>query len=246
MPYGNLVLGWTVLILGHDFFLIKFNDDSDYDKVLRGGPWFIREHFLAIKPWEPYFKASEATFSAVAVWIHFPELPIEFYDPSVLREIGGAIGPVLRIDSYTAMGIRASYARLYVQVDLTKPLITAVRVGKLCQKVLSEGISSLCFCCGRLGHKLESCNYHIQPTVKTGEANPASHVDSQDEGSHLDQPKDTNYGEWMLATKKKMPIQMGRGVGNKNPSQQPNFTSRLTKGKKGQNGYLTIKYKLFS
>ena len=129
-----------MLILGHDFFLIKFNDDSDYDKVLRGGPWFIREHFLAIKPWEPYFKASEATFSAVAVWIHFLELPIEFYDPSVLREIGGAIGPVLRIDSYTTMGTKASYARLYVQVDLTKPLITAVRVGKLCQKVLYEGI----------------------------------------------------------------------------------------------------------
>ena len=100
--------------LGHDFFLIKFSDDSDYDKVLHGGPWFIGEHFLAIKPWEPYFKASEATFSAVAVWIRFPEPPIEFYDSSILREIVSAIGPVLRIDSYTAMGTRASYARLCI------------------------------------------------------------------------------------------------------------------------------------
>ena len=70
--------------LGQDFFLIKFSDDSDYDKVLRAGAWFIREHFLAIKPWEPYFKALEATFSAMAMWIHFPKLPIEFYDSSVL------------------------------------------------------------------------------------------------------------------------------------------------------------------
>ena len=147
--------------LGHDFFLIKFNDDSDYDRVLCGGLWFIGEQFLAIKPWEPYFKASEATFSTMAVWIRFPELPIEFYDSSILREIGSAIGPVLRIDSYTAMGTRASYARLYVQVNLTKSLITAVRVGKLHQKVLYEGISSLCFCCGRLGHKLENCSYCV-------------------------------------------------------------------------------------
>ena len=36
--------------LGKDFFLIKFMDDDDYDKVLRGGPWFVGEHFLAIKP----------------------------------------------------------------------------------------------------------------------------------------------------------------------------------------------------
>ena len=124
--------------LGHDFFLIKFSDDSDYDKVLRGDPWFIGEHFLAIKPWEPYFKALEATFSVVVVWIRFPELPIEFYDSSVLREIGGAIRPILRIDSYTAMGTRASYARFCVQVDLTKPLITAVRVGKLCQRFCTK------------------------------------------------------------------------------------------------------------
>ena len=37
----------------------------------------------------------------------------------------------------------------------------------------------------------------------------------------------------MLVTKKKRPVQMGRGVGNKSPSQQPDFTSRPTKGKKG-------------
>ena len=78
--------------LGHDFFLIKFSDDSDYDKVLRGGPWFIGEHFLAIKPWEPYFKASEATFSTVVVWICFPELLIEFYESSVLEKLEVPLG----------------------------------------------------------------------------------------------------------------------------------------------------------
>ncbi|KAK9987001.1 hypothetical protein SO802_031952 [Lithocarpus litseifolius] len=49
--------------LGKDYFFIKFSDKEDYDKVLRGGPWFANEHFLAINPWEPYFKASEAQFS---------------------------------------------------------------------------------------------------------------------------------------------------------------------------------------
>ncbi|KAF3965919.1 hypothetical protein CMV_009937 [Castanea mollissima] len=74
--------------LGKDSFLIKFNNNEDYDKALRVGSWFISEHFLAIKPWEPYFKASEALFTSVAVWVRFPELPIEFYDAMVLKPIG--------------------------------------------------------------------------------------------------------------------------------------------------------------
>lgn len=98
--------------LGKDFFLIRFSSSKDYDKVLRGGPWFVGEHFLAIRPWDPCFKASEAKHSSVAVWIKLPELPIEFYDREVLKKIGEAIEPVLRIDSYTASESRGSYARL--------------------------------------------------------------------------------------------------------------------------------------
>ena len=58
--------------------------------------------------------------------MRLPELPIEFYDASVLREIGSVIGPVLHIDSYTASKTRAGYARLCVQIDLEKPLISSI------------------------------------------------------------------------------------------------------------------------
>lgn len=88
----------------------------------------------------------------MVVWIRLPELPIEFYDRLVLQEIGSAIGPVLRIDAYTASGSRGSYTRLCVQVDLEKPLINMIRIGKCRQSVLYEGISALCFSYGRLGH----------------------------------------------------------------------------------------------
>ena len=142
---GYNYLTFKINTLGKIFFLNKFHDEYDYDKVLRMGPWFVGEHFLAIKPWEPYFKASEASFSFVAIWVRFPELPIEFYDSSILREIGSAIGPGLRIDSYIASGSRGSYARMCIQIDLSKPLINTVRVGRLRQKVMYEGISSLCF-----------------------------------------------------------------------------------------------------
>lgn len=100
------------------FSLIKFELQEDVDKVLKGVPWFVSQHFLSIRQWEPYFKASAATFSSVAVWIRLPELPIEYYEPEALKEIGGAIGHVLRIDARTVNGPRRRFARLCVQVNL--------------------------------------------------------------------------------------------------------------------------------
>nr|POF10457.1 hypothetical protein CFP56_04682 [Quercus suber] len=101
--------------LGFDFFLVKFELAIDVDFILKGGPWFIGQHYLAIRQWEPEFKASTATLSSVAVWIRLPELPIEFYETNALLEIGRAIGPVLRIDAHTATRVRRRFARLCVQ-----------------------------------------------------------------------------------------------------------------------------------
>nr|POE90796.1 hypothetical protein CFP56_23091 [Quercus suber] len=58
--------------LRKDYFLIRFSSMEGYDKVLRGGPWFVGENFLAIRPWEPYYKASKAKLSSVAVWVRLP------------------------------------------------------------------------------------------------------------------------------------------------------------------------------
>ena len=195
--------------LGKGFFLIRFSDSDDFDKVLRGGPWFIREHFLAIKPWEPYFIASEAKLTSVVVWVRFPELPIEFYDAAVLREIGSVIGPVLRIDSYTASETREGYARLCVQVDLNKPLINSIRVGRLVQKVLYEGISSLCFCYGKLGHKQDNCG------LKVKEPNKDNEVQTSLKANEINDvvQSEPNYGPWMVVTRKKGSARMGNASG---------------------------------
>ena len=106
--------GMDCIDLGYDYFLVKFELPKDVDSILSSGPWFIGQHFLAIRQWEPEFKASTATLSSVAVWIRLPELPIEFYEPNALLKIERAIGPVLRIDSHTASGERSRFARLCV------------------------------------------------------------------------------------------------------------------------------------
>ena len=85
--------------LGNDFFLIIFSITKDRARVLKGGPWFVEGHYLFIRCWEPNFMAETANLLVVAVWIRLPGLPIEYYKPSILRDIGLAIGPMLRIDT---------------------------------------------------------------------------------------------------------------------------------------------------
>ena len=127
----NLVGQMDCIDLGLDHFLVKFELAKDMDSILKGGPWFIGQHFLSIMQWELGFKTSMATFSSIVVWVRLPKLPIEFYEPASLLKIGKSIGPVLRIDSHTINGARDRFACLCIQVNLDKPLIRIVYIGKI-------------------------------------------------------------------------------------------------------------------
>ena len=65
------------LDLGKDFFLFKFKARDDMDRVLSGGPWFFGGHFVAIRLWEPNFKASTTKVNTVVVWVRLNELLVE-------------------------------------------------------------------------------------------------------------------------------------------------------------------------
>lgn len=131
---------------------MRFGLVEDFENVIKGGRWFIGGHFLTIKAWEPNFKPASVVCNLVAVWIRLLELPFEYYDPRVLREIGSAIGPVLRVDSNTASEARGRFARICIQVNLDKLLTTSILLEGVVQEVLYEGINTLCFSCGRVGH----------------------------------------------------------------------------------------------
>lgn len=74
-----------IINLGKDFFLVRFGLKEDFLVVLEKGPWFIGEHFLSIRPWEPNFKPSPANVSAIAIWIRLTKLPIKYYEMDVFK-----------------------------------------------------------------------------------------------------------------------------------------------------------------
>ena len=102
-----------------------------------------------------------------------------------------------------------------MQVDLDKPLITSIRVGKLVQRVTYEGVSTLCFSCGRLGHKRDSCLYYIKPVVREEVVVNENISTKQKETNQLD----SNYGPWMVVTRKNNFNRPGRPRGPNNSNQ---------------------------
>jgi hypothetical protein len=193
--------GFSCVDLGLGFFLVKLELVDDFDRILKGGPWFIGEHFLSLRPWIPDFRPSEAAVNTVAVWVRLPELPVEYYDKESLLLIGQALGPVLRVDFNTASGARGRFARLCIQLDLDKPFVKTVRMGRVRQAVVYEGIGLLCFNCGRIGHKLDRCLERggssttlVAPDTSSPTSPPASD----------DVPN--SFGPWMMVTRRKRQI----------------------------------------
>ena len=123
-----------------------------------------------------------------------------------------SVDKVLRIDSHTAMEARGKYARACIQIDVNKPLVNTICIVRFERAVTYEGIHSLYFSCGRLGHKVERCPYTIwkekEPLIPTKEVQiTGSDMTSSSVHSMMDVGEasevDGHYGPWMVVSKRR-------------------------------------------
>lgn len=57
----------TLIDLGRDFYIAKFNIIKKWNRVLHEGPWFVTRNFLSIRKWEPHFVLEEATVTHTVI-----------------------------------------------------------------------------------------------------------------------------------------------------------------------------------
>ncbi|XP_028105049.1 uncharacterized protein LOC114304071 isoform X2 [Camellia sinensis] len=137
---GNL----EVLDIGHGFFIVKFDIIEDYTKVITGKPWVALDHFVTVKRWQQDFKSDKVEKDTTAMWVRFPNLPIEYYNEKVLLHMAKVLGTPLKIDINTAMVARRGYARVYVKIDLRKPLISQIAIGEPSEIDTRAGLRFTC------------------------------------------------------------------------------------------------------
>ncbi|XP_058774908.1 uncharacterized protein LOC131649171 [Vicia villosa] len=104
------------------YFILRFNSFSDRDDVLMKGPYTIRNMPVLIREWNPDFKLKEDFLRTLPLWIKLPQLPLYLWGEMSLNKIGSALGIPLVTDECTANMLRVSYARILVEMDITKEL----------------------------------------------------------------------------------------------------------------------------
>ena len=138
--------------------------------------------------------------------MRFPEHPIKYYEPSVLRDLGQIIGPILRIDTRTTSESRWRFARICVQVNFANPLIKIIKVGGVKHPIQYKGINCLCFSCSRVGHKMESCPYTARATEKDGE-DRTKMTDLPVVNRSV--PSEETFGPWFMVSGKRQASRKG-------------------------------------
>ncbi|KAM1974363.1 hypothetical protein ACFX15_039269 [Malus domestica] len=102
----------------------------------------------------------------MAVWVRIMGVPIEYFNVWAMRKIGSVLGKLLKIDVNTNSQYRGKFARICVEIDVTKPLEAFIQINDRWYNLEYEGMPKICFGCGRYGHKRESCPWSVDPMAE--------------------------------------------------------------------------------
>ncbi|CAN1192310.1 hypothetical protein LINPERHAP2_LOCUS41481 [Linum perenne] len=184
--------------VGFGFYIVRFETVADYERALFGGPWMINDHYVVIQEWRPYFRPEETFLTTLRVWVRLPGLPFEYFDNSILKIIGDRIGRTVRIDHTTLEGSRGNFARICVEVDLSKPLLSKYRLRRRVRRIEYEGLHVICFNCGCYGHKDEACKQEPETEVVQNQTTLFANPVFQGAAEPECRPEvEEDFGPWM-------------------------------------------------
>lgn len=113
----------SIIDLSNDYYLVSCTHDDGKNADLTKWLWFIYDHYLMVKEWSFNFHPTSGIIENVVVWICISKLLIQYYDAKVLFFVGNWVWRVVEVDKNMLQQKRWKYARLFVEVIISKPLI---------------------------------------------------------------------------------------------------------------------------
>ncbi|CAH9121022.1 unnamed protein product [Cuscuta epithymum] len=166
--------GVKCIIKPHDkgWVLFKFQSEDDRTKVLKEGPYTIFGKLLMLKALSDDFSFDDEEFLKVPIWVKFPNLHLKLWNEDALSEIASMVGVPLATDKVTHDRSNHHFARVLIEVDISKPppLSFPIRLPSrkvVKQFVVYETFPNFCFHCKIYGHHPFICNKLAQRNDET-------------------------------------------------------------------------------
>ncbi|KAI9114533.1 hypothetical protein K1719_014231 [Acacia pycnantha] len=182
--------------LENDFFVVSFQEREDYERALIGGPWVIFDKYLSVMRWRLGFNPRKETIHKIAAWVQFLEIVVELFDKKILYNLANSIGKVLKLDVHTANKGRNRFARVCIELNLTKPLVPQYMVDDILKHMDDESLQALCLNCELFGHLKENC-VHGKKDHNMGEKVVLKGSKEMEEGEIAESSKEV-VGPWRV------------------------------------------------
>ncbi|CAN1315385.1 hypothetical protein LINPERPRIM_LOCUS29694, partial [Linum perenne] len=167
------------------------------------GPWKIFDYYFSVARWTPSFNEEEP-LGKILTWVRLPKLPIHYFNQLAVTRIGNCIARTVRLDLATSEGARGRYARVCVEVDISKPLLGKYMIDNRTFFVEYESLENICVTCGFYGHKAGCC-----PTLHTVQPLPGQPEEEVPPNGSI---PEGDTGDWMIVQRrsrnkaKKVPV----------------------------------------
>ncbi|CAH9089753.1 unnamed protein product [Cuscuta europaea] len=168
----DLKAKWGVkcLVRSHKkgWLIFKFQSEEERSKVLQGGPYTVFGKLLMLKVLSENFSFEDEEFLKVSIWVKFHDLPLQLWNDEAMSEVASMVGVPITTDKITQERINNDYARVLIEVDISKPPPLSFPIWLPSQKVIKQSVvyetfPSYCFLCKEFGHhpfickKLSKC-----------------------------------------------------------------------------------------
>lgn len=117
-----------VFSIREDHMVLRFSSVEDSVKAQEGGPWFVGGQLMAFASWVSDFISGRKPGNRSVVWLRLLELPLEYWVPSAIMAVAGEVGHPLSIDNFMDKMKKTGYARVWVELDESKPLLPGVQI----------------------------------------------------------------------------------------------------------------------
>lgn len=155
--------GWKMVPLGKGYYDFHFESAEDLKKIWAVGTVNLKPGLLRFSQWTKDFKFQAQKQTHVSIWIRLVELPQEYWRERILKEIATVVGTPIDINGPTINRTFGHYARILVDIDLSKKAYDEVLVERdgfaFMVEIQYERRPFFCHHCYSIGHNITTCRW---------------------------------------------------------------------------------------